>query len=416
MSEPHTSDRRTVELLHDLAPSVKLSSSARRQIAERLRRSAERPWARWWWLAVPVAAAITFVALRVPTPQSTQHLSISACAVSRFSDGEHFHAALIGPADAEVRHHAISLRSGRLILEAGRETILSTADMQVRLAPKTFAELEVGGLHGRRVAVYRGQADVALVAHARVILAAGRALTDGLEGSVPSDGAVQAQGILADGPTPTICAVAKPTLAATPVVPVIPIVPIVSAEVPKRAPPKKPMEPTPVLVVPPEEPVLPELPSRRPAEVLAEAIKRLRHDHDANGALGLLDSLAQEEQAKPFEDEIRLLRIEAWLLLGKSSEALAVLDALSLSTHVRGAELRVLRADLRAAAGRCLEAIADYDAAIALPSLAERALFGHAGCSFVLGDGEAGRANLRDYLLRFPNGAHAPDAKRRLAE
>ena len=84
----------------------------------------------------------------------------------------------------------------------------------------------------------------------------------------------------------------------------------------------------------------------------------------------------------------------------------------------RGAELAVLRAELRAEAQRCPEALADFDrcaaAAGCRPEAQERALYGRASCRGKLGQGAAAREDLERYLARFPHGRFASAAARAL--
>ena len=83
-------------------------------------------------------------------------------------------------------------------------------------------------------------------------------------------------------------------------------------------------------------------------------------------------------------------------VLGRRSEALAVLELLSLDKLPRAAELGVLRGELRAEAGRHRDAIADFtpcaDVARCRPETEERALYGRASCRARVGDRAAAPA------------------------
>jgi hypothetical protein len=108
------------------------------------------------------------------------------------------------------------------------------------------------------------------------------------------------------------------------------------------------------------------------------------------------------------------------LSLDRRSEALRVLDSLVIERLPRGAELGVLRAELRAQAGRCADAIADFDRCATTPRCGpqseERAIFGRASCRGKLGQAAAARADLERYLLRFPHGWRSEAVRQALAE
>jgi hypothetical protein len=110
-----------------------------------------------------------------------------------------------------------------------------------------------------------------------------------------------------------------------------------------------------------------------------------------------------------------LTRIQALLVLGRDSEALHRLDADgNLPT-----ELSALRGELRAAANRCADAIADFDRALSRARsgrVAERALYGRGTCRATLHDEARARADLRAYLVRFPSGDRALAVRRALGE
>lgn len=80
---------------------------------------------------------------------------------------------------------------------------------------------------------------------------------------------------------------------------------------------------------------------------------------DASAALALLDDHERRHPAGHMRLEARILRAELYLAQERRSEALAVLDAMSLSGIPRTRELQTLRGELRVKAGRCNEARAD---------------------------------------------------------
>jgi hypothetical protein len=141
---------------------------------------------------------------------------------------------------------------------------------------------------------------------------------------------------------------------------------------------------------------------------LADALAHLHAEGDAKGALDLLAEHRRRFPHGALRSEARVAEVEALLSLDRRSDALRVLDGLDVGRMPRGAELGVLRAELRAQAGRCADAIADFDrcarAGGCSPESEERALVGRASCRGKLGQTAAARADLERYLLRFPHG------------
>jgi hypothetical protein len=117
------------------------------------------------------------------------------------------------------------------------------------------------------------------------------------------------------------------------------------------------------------------------ARLLSEAIRTLRAGHAADRALAFLDAHDAELLRGGFGHEALLVRVEALLALQRSAEALGLLDATSLGNVAASKSLRLTRAGLRAAAGRCAEAIADYESVLAAAGRPdERALRGRDAC------------------------------------
>ncbi len=155
----------------------------------------------------------------------------------------------------------------------------------------------------------------------------------------------------------------------------------------------------------------------RESELLGKAMARLRQAHDPSGALTLLDAYHGQFPQGVLQPEADLLRVTALLNLGKRRDALAVLDPRPLLDDTpRGMELRVMRGELRAEAGRCPAAIADFDAAIGQVqgTLLERGLYGRSRCRAQGGDLGGARADLIDYLRRFPAGRFSTEARKTL--
>jgi hypothetical protein len=155
------------------------------------------------------------------------------------------------------------------------------------------------------------------------------------------------------------------------------------------------------------------------ARLLGLALQRLRQDHDPQGALSALDAHAARFPTSALGPEADITRVDALLALDRRQPALAVLDRLSLPATTRGRELAVVRAELRAGAKRFAEAIADFTRTLAdggLDALSERALHGRSACYLATGDEARARADLSDYLARFPTGRFAPGVRRTLGE
>jgi hypothetical protein len=173
----------------------------------------------------------------------------------------------------------------------------------------------------------------------------------------------------------------------------------------------------------PEEPPLPAAapaatpsPIAEEAALVAGALRTLRERGDAAGALALLDQRDARFGAQgKLGVEARTTRVEALLRLDEKAQALALLDGTTLRPSGRDRALLATRGELRAGTGRCREAVADFDAVLAddaaADDAAERALYQRGACRSRLGDGDAARADLQDYLARFPAGRYAEAAR-----
>ncbi|HRI55022.1 MAG TPA: hypothetical protein PLW65_33020, partial [Pseudomonadota bacterium] len=156
------------------------------------------------------------------------------------------------------------------------------------------------------------------------------------------------------------------------------------------------------------------------SRLLGVALHQLRQERDGTAALRSLDLYAQRFPGGLLAEEAQAARLDALLLLEHRSEALQLLDRTQFQRLGRGGELRVVRAELRAAAGRCREALADFAAVLANttapppPPVAERALYGRASCLAALSDPQSARAGLLQYLAQFPTGRFADAARRSL--
>jgi hypothetical protein len=179
------------------------------------------------------------------------------------------------------------------------------------------------------------------------------------------------------------------------------------------------------------QPVSTPLPAASPTEhaMLAAALEKLRTSHEPKAALAALDEYRRRFPAGLLAPEAARLRTEALLLLGQKAAVLEELDR-SASSEAPGADERLLlRGELRAATGRWQAALADFDAAWRAHSASDsagedqrtrervgRALWGRASARSHVGDDAGARADLREYLRRFPDGRFAAQANRLLDE
>jgi TolA-binding protein len=162
--------------------------------------------------------------------------------------------------------------------------------------------------------------------------------------------------------------------------------------------------------------------------LLTKAFRSLRSARDANAALAVLDEYVAHFPSGVLAPEAARLRTEALLLLGRKQAALAELERDGQNAIPAVDERRLLRGELRAAAGRWRAAAEDFDAVVRSSAAAgpaadaksserwERALWGRASAGSHLGDDAGARSDLQEYLRRFPGGRFAADASRLLGE
>ena len=151
---------------------------------------------------------------------------------------------------------------------------------------------------------------------------------------------------------------------------------------------------------------------RREGALLAVALRKLRREGDARGALAALDEYAVAFPNGDLGAEADLVRVEALLAAGERGAALRLLDERADVTP-RARQALLVRGELRAAAGRCADATRDLGRVLADPprdGLDERALFARASCLTRLHDYLAARRDLDTYLGHFPDGPRAVQA------
>jgi len=150
----------------------------------------------------------------------------------------------------------------------------------------------------------------------------------------------------------------------------------------------------------------------REAQLLGQALSALRRDHDANRAIALLDDYDRSFGRGVLALEATSARAQALLQLGDNARALGLLDRLPLWQQGYTGELRVIRGELRSLAGRCQEALLDFDPVLrasaghARDEIA-RALFGRATCRARTGDLAGAEEDRQRYLKEFPQGPAA---------
>ena len=150
--------------------------------------------------------------------------------------------------------------------------------------------------------------------------------------------------------------------------------------------------------------------------MLATAIRKLRREGDARGALAALDEYAASFPGGELSAEADLVRVEALLAVGERGAALRLLDERA-DANPRARQALLVRGELRAAAGRCGEAAGDLGRVLASSrgdALDERALYARASCLSRLHDFSAARRDLDTYLAQFPAGPHAVEVAQTL--
>lgn len=100
--------------------------------------------------------------------------------------------------------------------------------------------------------------------------------------------------------------------------------------------------------------------ARAEDSALRAALQRLRRGNDPASALRLLDQYDRRFPRGLLRQEVMVTRVEALLAVGRSDDALLALESLPDSVVTRSRPLLVARGELRAARGRCGEALVDF--------------------------------------------------------
>lgn len=165
-------------------------------------------------------------------------------------------------------------------------------------------------------------------------------------------------------------------------------------------------------------PVMAPDPLMEESRLLQAALHQLRIFKDGESALGMLAEYDRRFPQGQLRAEVSLARMDSLLLLGRGAEALHALQQLSAGDRQRlprARELEVLEVELQAELGRCTKALAQLERLRdGGPILAERALFVQATCEARSGRVERARSLFEELLRRYPDGAHAAQARRAL--
>ena len=218
-------------------------------------------------------------------------------------------------------------------------------------------------------------------------------------------------------PAPAPAVVEAPPVLAAPVLPAPELPPPVAQHPmvsPERPVPRQRSTVKLASVAPAPFPMQARLPNADVAsesQAIGVALRKLRQNHDAQGALAALEQYRTAFPNGRLGAEAGLIRVEALLALNDRAAALRLLDDDSTVGHgPRARELLVLRGELRASANRCTEAVGDLGRSLsATPhdAVDERALFARASCLSRLHQFDAARSDLEQYQAHFPTGANA---------
>ncbi len=409
------------------APDVLALERVRRRLGARI--AARRPFGMRRFLrpalvtaAIVVTAGAVLAARGLLRARNEGALRVPAGTVARFGlrDGR---VALAGRAVARIEGDgALILDEGTLALATGQQpAVISRGDVNVRVAPHSVARAAVASGRETAFAVVTGSLKVER-SGAAIDVAAGYECRDGKCAELGATESESVRRLLdpASAPEPVTAEPAAPV--PVPVTPTGGDKPSSLNRVWTRPPPARPVRTqltrrVPASVSSSSVVALAPEPAESESHLLAQALRKLRQEHDARGALELLDRYSQRFAGGRLAPEAALGRIEALMTLGRHQEALRLIE--STPALPLGRETTLLRGELRASAGRCQEAIADFGAALsATPrdGLDDRALFGRAFCRARGGDRAGGRAELERYLSIFPKGSFAVEARRALEQ
>jgi hypothetical protein len=149
--------------------------------------------------------------------------------------------------------------------------------------------------------------------------------------------------------------------------------------------------------------------------LLGRALRQLRREGNPAAALATLDQYESRFPRGVMAFDAIAARVEALVKLGRTDLALERLDAVAPAALAKSPALRVVRGELRARAGRIGAAIEDFDHELERGAgrgdLFERALYGRGSCRARRGDAAGARQDLERYLLLYPRGRFAAEAR-----
>ena len=207
--------------------------------------------------------------------------------------------------------------------------------------------------------------------------------------------------------------------------PASPAAPVVEPSSGEAAP--QPVRPRPiprVVAAPRHERAAIETPAEKPpapsaladeSALLGRALGQLRREGNPAAALATLDDYQGRFPHGVMAFDAVAARVEALVKLGRTGEALRLLEAVAPAALARSPALRVVRGELRAGAGRLSAAVEDFDAQLGRGTgqgdLFERALYGRGSCRARQGDSAGAREDLERYLRLHPQGRFAAEAR-----
>lgn len=423
--DPESAAGRAAVLLQQLPKAPTLSPSALARIEEELlQRTAPQAqplsWLRHlgWGLAAVSTVTASFVvglsmrpqppkasevaALQLPRAVDIHEVRLPSDSQARLSVGQGGLLTVDGPGTLSLQGTQVRFQQGRLRVDNGNQQLLIQIGMrQVTVAARASASLSAHLGELVQIAAYVGSVEVR---------------------ETTSAGTVQ-DFTVAAGATWPVPQASAPTLTPEPLAPSTQPTTQRLATRGLRPTPAVNHKPalTPTLTPPPAPTPAPQSRLLAESQLLGRALQRLHRDRDARGALAALDEYSTQFADGTLSEEASAARVDALLQLNQRSEALRVLDEASFTKLARGGELRLLRGELRAHAGRCREAVADFDAAQKLDRrsgspLAERALYGLATCRLQLGERGLAKEALRRYLDAYPAGRFADAAREALGQ
>jgi hypothetical protein len=373
------------------APPVQVTFSEIQGALREQRHSIAGPSARLLVAAV-VGACVVFVTGGVALsrgwlgrrePAAPTLITVPAGATTRVERRGRFRMSLRGPGAVEVRGEvrgearanepSLRLDEGELRVESGEQAVVVQATGRtIEISPSSTVTLEIATPGNLRVGALAG-------AEPRVD---GKPLSQGAPAGVSV--APVSRGI-GDHQMPAAPAGASPLAAQAPEPAPAP------ASVPAPAPASAPTaEPTATgggaAMSPPRRQETGSVTSSRAGTEttqIRETLARLRTEKNPEKALELLDGYDRRFPGGLWHDDAAIIRIEALLALGRSTEALERFETLPQASLDRSPRLRVTRGELRATHGHCDEALADFSAVLALPvgdEIERRATRGRAAC------------------------------------